>query len=207
MGKTTERRIGRPMASSREEVLKAADELLKSGGEQALSFRRLADKLGLSAPSIYTYFASKQDLLLALAESILPIGEPPSEQETAYQALGNALNHLRQSLLDKQHLMFLFGKVIPAKHMLGMIAYFASIVERQGISHDYAVRYGQSLIWITLGFVTFEINSRHSDVVIQFSELFEFEKELLPHLDLQSHERLWQETLERNLFFLKQPSQ
>jgi AcrR family transcriptional regulator len=49
-------------------IIDAAREMIVAGGLEALSLRRLARQLGVTAPALYGYVRSKQDLLGALAE-------------------------------------------------------------------------------------------------------------------------------------------
>lgn len=46
-------------------------ELLDESGLDALTMRRLADAMGVQAGALYRYFATKQDLLTAMAERML----------------------------------------------------------------------------------------------------------------------------------------
>ena len=48
------------------EIVDAARTLLEEEGLDALSMRRLADRIGIRAPSLYKHFADKQDLEAAL---------------------------------------------------------------------------------------------------------------------------------------------
>jgi TetR/AcrR family transcriptional regulator, tetracycline repressor protein len=195
-------RTGRPTSTSQEEILLAAEQLLQEGGETALSFRRLATKLGLSAPSIYTYFPSKQALLKALTDSTINLDFSTEQNLTPAKALSHLLTQLRQRLHEKQHLMGLFNQAMPAASMIQLIEQLADIIEKTGIEHGVALRYGQSLLWMVLGFVLFENSSRNEDVRIPFTDIPEY-ADTLAHLDVEQHERLWQETLERNLLFLE----
>lgn len=52
----------------REEVLETALELIASHGVAGASLRRLAKKLGISQPSLYHYFSSKDELLSQIIE-------------------------------------------------------------------------------------------------------------------------------------------
>ena len=54
---------------TRAAIVDAARELVASAGLEALSLRRLAARLGVTAPALYLHFAGKRDLLRALAES------------------------------------------------------------------------------------------------------------------------------------------
>jgi AcrR family transcriptional regulator len=56
-------------ARLRTEILAAAAELLdETGDEQAVTLRAVARRIGISAPSIYSHFADRQAILLALAQ-------------------------------------------------------------------------------------------------------------------------------------------
>ncbi len=53
---------------SREAIVAVAREMVQSGGLEALSLRRLATRLGVTAPALYAHVASKRDLVRAVAE-------------------------------------------------------------------------------------------------------------------------------------------
>ncbi|MFB5269379.1 TetR/AcrR family transcriptional regulator [Paenibacillus enshidis] len=58
---------------SEDKILEASWELLGEGGIEKFSMRRLADRLGIQAPSLYWYFKSKQNLYQRLANQISKI--------------------------------------------------------------------------------------------------------------------------------------
>jgi AcrR family transcriptional regulator len=63
--------MGRPKEHgehTREALLQAAEELLTEGGEQALSVRAVADRVGTSTRAVYSVFGSKDGLLSALGQ-------------------------------------------------------------------------------------------------------------------------------------------
>lgn len=55
---------------SEDKILEASWELLEEGGIEKFSMRRLADRLGIQAPSLYWYFKSKQNLYQRLANQV-----------------------------------------------------------------------------------------------------------------------------------------
>ncbi|MCS7464052.1 TetR family transcriptional regulator [Paenibacillus doosanensis] len=55
---------------SEEKILEASWELLGEEGIEKFSLRRLADRLGIQAPSLYWYFKSKQHLYQRLANHV-----------------------------------------------------------------------------------------------------------------------------------------
>lgn len=52
----------------REAIVAAARDLIITGGLEALSLRRLAAQLGVTAPALYAHVRDKQDLLRSVAE-------------------------------------------------------------------------------------------------------------------------------------------
>lgn len=58
---------------SEDKILEASWELLGEEGIEKLSMRRLADRLGIQAPSLYWYFKSKQNLFQRLANQVSKI--------------------------------------------------------------------------------------------------------------------------------------
>jgi len=61
---------GRPAALDREAVLDAALGLLDAEGVEALTMRRLASRLGVSAMAPYRYVGSKDELLMVLVDRL-----------------------------------------------------------------------------------------------------------------------------------------
>jgi AcrR family transcriptional regulator len=52
----------------RQALLREARQLLREGGVEELSLRKIAERIGVSAASLYHHFKDKNDLLCALAE-------------------------------------------------------------------------------------------------------------------------------------------
>ena len=63
--------LDRPSRLSRDDVLRAALELLNEVGIDALSTRRLAERLGVQSPTLYWHFKNKAALLDAMSEAIV----------------------------------------------------------------------------------------------------------------------------------------
>ncbi|MER5972156.1 TetR/AcrR family transcriptional regulator [Streptomyces sp. NPDC002055] len=62
---------GRPSRLDRARTVQTALDLLNQSGLDALTMRRLADAMGVQAGALYRYFATKQDLLTAMAERMM----------------------------------------------------------------------------------------------------------------------------------------
>jgi AcrR family transcriptional regulator len=67
--KTAQSRRERHKADSRAELLQAAHDLVKEEGYEGLTIRNLAKRVGYAPMSVYSYFADKHAILLALAEN------------------------------------------------------------------------------------------------------------------------------------------
>ena len=93
----------------RAELLAAARELLEEEGEAALSMRRLGDRLGIRAASIYKHVPDKASLELALmADALAEVGEalrgagPDLEAiARAYREWALAHPHLYRLMTDR----------------------------------------------------------------------------------------------------------
>jgi AcrR family transcriptional regulator len=60
--------VAQHRARQRAALLDAARQLLEQHGYPGLTFGALADRTGLARPTVYEYFASKDDLVVALCE-------------------------------------------------------------------------------------------------------------------------------------------
>jgi AcrR family transcriptional regulator len=61
----------RPAVLTRERIVEAAGEIIDTEGLAALSTRRLAAALSVRGPSLYNHFAGKDEILDAVAESVI----------------------------------------------------------------------------------------------------------------------------------------
>jgi AcrR family transcriptional regulator len=108
--------------SRREEVLEAALELIASHGVAGASLRRLAKKLGMSQPSLYHYFSSKDELLTRILEHsanrMLGSGlvvRPPANREDLARFTKDAVLELYASDSHPRFVRFLFLVAIESK--------------------------------------------------------------------------------------------
>jgi AcrR family transcriptional regulator len=91
------------------EIVAAARELLEAEGPEALSMRRVAERVGIRAPSIYKHLPDKQALEAALisagfeewAEVFEGAGQTPEALGRAYRAYALAHPHLYRLMTEK----------------------------------------------------------------------------------------------------------
>ena len=109
-----------PLSPRAREIVAAARELVEEEGCDALSMRRLADRLGIQAPSIYKHVPDKQTLENALISSTFEeqaaffeaaledTDDPLGALATAYRDFARRHPHLYRLMterpLDREHL-------------------------------------------------------------------------------------------------------
>ena len=104
----------------REEILQAAKELFLEQGFDSTTIRRIADRVGISAPALYLYFRDKDDLLLAVCDqtfahlmgAVDEIEKTVSNPMERVRRFGEAYVHFGLSHPDEYRLVFL-GAHIP----------------------------------------------------------------------------------------------
>lgn len=194
------RRVGRPSSTSKEQILAVALQLAQQQDLAALSLRQLAKELGISPTSLYRYFENKQQLLTAIGESVLSVDAialPAGLSHT--QRLEKLLDQLRQQVLAFPGLLPQFNNSLPAEAMVATIAALAEPIKAMRVEDSLAVRHAQSLLWMTLGFALFESSSSQASISGQFLDLPAQLQNTSQHLELENHERLWRELVERNI--------
>jgi AcrR family transcriptional regulator len=83
----------------REAVVQAALELLDQRGLEALSMRSVAAQLGVEAMSLYRHVASKEDLVLAVADRVLAEIELPPQGTPWREAMRQRARSAREVFL------------------------------------------------------------------------------------------------------------
>jgi|GEM_PF-419791 len=159
------RKTRRPRGSlSREEILTVAEQLIESSGLRALSMPILAKQLGAGVTSIYWYFRSKDDLLVALAERVtarlyeeMPAGDDdePWDQMllrffTAYRAeLQRSPVYLELAMIRPR---FVFSQPGILPLVTGTIDRQVTSLGRAGLTPLQAARVYQTCSTYTLSF-------------------------------------------------------
>jgi AcrR family transcriptional regulator len=83
---------------SRDQVARAALELLDEHGLEALSMRRLAEHVGVGTMTLYGYFRSKDDLLDAIVDAAVADLEPVGLEGAWQERLRELMRASRRSL-------------------------------------------------------------------------------------------------------------
>ncbi|WP_172254470.1 TetR/AcrR family transcriptional regulator [Saccharibacillus deserti] len=86
---------------SEDKILEASWELLREGDIEKFSMRKLADRLGIQAPSLYWHFKSKQDLYQRMANRISKTIVEEFESEGSWREQITALALTMRSVLGR----------------------------------------------------------------------------------------------------------
>jgi AcrR family transcriptional regulator len=103
----------------RDEILLAAKELFLTEGYNATTIRKIADRVGVSAPTLYVYFTDKDAIMLALCDqtfALLTNAIDGIEQETTVpleqvRRFGEAYARFGLAHPDEYRLVFMGGHV------------------------------------------------------------------------------------------------
>ena len=101
MTSTTQQRRQPVQARSRETVariLAATDELIASGGVEAATTRAIADRAGVSAPSLYRFFADRDEIFDSLLRTELASLEAHAEEMERTWAVGSIRDFVTREL-------------------------------------------------------------------------------------------------------------
>lgn len=111
----------------REEILQAAKELFLEQGYDSTTIRKIADRVGVSAPALYLYFQDKEQMMLALCdqtfghliESISEIEKSVAEPRERIRQFGEAYLRFGLKHPDEYRLIFLGSNVPESVRKVG----------------------------------------------------------------------------------------
>jgi AcrR family transcriptional regulator len=104
----------RPLTPRAREIVEIALELLEQDGADGLSMRRLADRIGIRAPSIYKHLADKQELEAAIISvgfeqqaeafetAVAGVADPLDALARAYRAFATRHPHLYRLMTERE---------------------------------------------------------------------------------------------------------
>jgi TetR/AcrR family transcriptional regulator, tetracycline repressor protein len=146
---------------SREAVLRAALDLVDAEGLEALSVRRLGERLGVTGMAIYNHLDGKQALLDGVADLVAREIESPPPDRPWDERLRAILTSTRAACLNHPHAIPVLqttravtpALLRPAEDALEALA-------DGGFGPDAALEAWAALIALTLGHVGYQLN-RH----------------------------------------------
>jgi AcrR family transcriptional regulator len=152
MASSEQRRRGRPPAIDREAVLDTALRLLDAEGVEALTMRRLASELGVSAMAPYRHVGSKDELLMVLVDRLAARLEYPPRPPDPKGAIVVLWATIYDSLAEHPWVPeVLARRRMMAPSVLGAVEEIHAALCRAGLPIEAAAR-AYRLMWnFTLG--------------------------------------------------------
>lgn len=136
----------------------AAAELIEAEGFEALTMRRLAERCGVGAMTLYGYVRTKEELLGALADRALAEVELPDDEGLTWQEqVAAVFRSVRRAFLKHPEL----AQIVVTQPIDGVAAYRGAEViftalERAGLSDEKAIVAFETLTSFTAGFTSRE---------------------------------------------------
>ncbi|MFE8916956.1 TetR/AcrR family transcriptional regulator [Streptomyces globisporus] len=146
---------GRPARLNQARTVRTALDLLNESGLDALTMRRLADAMGVQAGALYRYFATKQDLLTAMAEHMLggvAGATGPAGDGDWSEAVARLARALRTALLAHRDGARVYaGTHSTGPHTLGFADGLIGVLRAAGFSDGEAARALYAVSHFTVG--------------------------------------------------------
>jgi AcrR family transcriptional regulator len=86
---------------TREQIVRAAVELLDADGAEGLSMRRLGDRLGSVATAVYWHVKSKDDLVVLAADTVWGEVELPDPAEVGWRTAATRIAHDTSTMITR----------------------------------------------------------------------------------------------------------
>jgi AcrR family transcriptional regulator len=133
-----------------DEIVKAAVEILKEEGLDAVSMRTVASRLGVSPVPLYSRVGNKEDLLDAIADQVLSDAAPMHPAGETWQDYTlRWAGELRDQLITIRDIRKLLGR--RRTPLLSAARALVDVLRGEGFSFQAAVEATQLVSWATIG--------------------------------------------------------
>jgi TetR/AcrR family tetracycline transcriptional repressor len=134
------------MALTREEIVQAALRLLDDEGLDGVTLRALADRLGVSAPTLYWHVRNKQELLDLMAEAIAASSAgdddlAPRPGEPWWEWLHRRFREFRGALLSRRDAALVVAGNRPSPDIADRIEQLVGMLVVAGFTPPEALRF------------------------------------------------------------------
>ncbi|MDH3218744.1 MAG: TetR/AcrR family transcriptional regulator C-terminal domain-containing protein [Gammaproteobacteria bacterium] len=144
---------------TREILLKAAIALADDEGIASLSMRKLGQRLGVEAMSLYNHVGNKDELLTGIADTLIGEFEIPSEQLEWQAAMRFVAESVRNTLLRHPWAVSLIeSQVAPSKVRFERADALIGALRRAGFSIELAYKAHLAINSYIVGFIQQEIH-------------------------------------------------
>jgi AcrR family transcriptional regulator len=131
--------MGRPTTPliDREVTIKAALDIIDSDGLDAISMRRLADRLGVASASLYHHFHNKEEVLLAVCGLIFAEIPCPDDRTERWAGLmARTAYSVRAVMLQHPNALPLMARFPPRQVIPHIYVRFGNLLHKQGVPVD-----------------------------------------------------------------------
>ncbi|MFI8260145.1 MULTISPECIES: TetR/AcrR family transcriptional regulator [unclassified Streptomyces] len=143
---------GRPPRLDQTRTVEAALVLLDASGLDALTMRRLADAVGVQAGALYRHFATKQDLLTAMAERMLAgCSAPPADPDWSGRLTVLARRMRTALLAHRDGARVYAGTHSTGANTLGFAETLIEVLNEAGFGPREAARTALTVVHYTVG--------------------------------------------------------
>lgn len=178
MLQSRDRKTGAGIPLSRTRILEAALRLADKGGIESLSMRRLAQKLGVKAMSLYNHVANKDDILDGIVDLVVSEIEIPSLRDDWKVAMRRRAASAHQVLLRHPWSTIpLVSRVNGGPAMLRYVDATIGCLRKAGFSLEIADRAWNAMDSHIYGFTLQELN-----FPFEVPEYQQAAKEFLPRI-------------------------
>ncbi|MFD7916548.1 TetR/AcrR family transcriptional regulator [Streptomyces sp. NPDC059752] len=143
---------GRPARLDRDRTVDTALDLLDEVGLDALTMRRLADAMDVQAGALYRYFATKDELLTAMAERMLADLAAAGTDGDWSERLAALARAMRTALLARRDGARVYaGTHATGPHTLGFAEAVVGVLRTAGFGEEDAARALMAVAHFTIG--------------------------------------------------------
>ncbi|KAA0080547.1 TetR family transcriptional regulator [Mycolicibacterium sp. P9-64] len=133
-------------------VVAAAIAMIGEGGLESFSMPKLASQLGVQAPSLYHYFASKDALFAAVARTVLTPEAPTLSPDTHWTDYLVAISvALRRTIIAHPHCAPLVVRYMPRENMFDEYEQMCQFLAASGVPARLHVRIVDGMTALTIG--------------------------------------------------------
>lgn len=145
---------------TRQQIVEAASSALDEHGPDWLTMRRLADLLGVSAPTLYWHVRSRNELMDAAVDAALDGGRITTSDDPDWRVrVAEFMHGLRGRLTAHPWVTDLASNRYP-RSVHEMTVHAVEVVRTVGLGAGETAERARLMIWQVLGFTTLENNIR-----------------------------------------------
>jgi AcrR family transcriptional regulator len=157
-----------PIGLDADDVVAAARALLDEFGVAGTTIRRVAGRLGVTAPTIYWHVGSKAELLQLVAEHVVDEMNIDSRAtvETWDEELRSFISAARRQLAGHPYIIDVLRDTLPRASAVWSTRALR-IMQKAGFRDESAALYAHIVIWHIVGFSTIEVNTKANSAVME----------------------------------------